>query len=54
MPFETHSVFEKFLFTHEYLFRQLTSRYYPLSFALIEKHADMWDMLSLYCNTGVA
>ena len=44
---------ENFLFTHEYLFRQQTARYYPLSFDLIEQFADTWDFQLLCSNPRI-
>ena len=42
-----------FLFRHEYLFRQQVSMFYPLSFELMERHADIWSFSLLSLNTEI-
>lgn len=48
-----HTTLEDFLFTHEYLFRQQTARFYSLSFRLIEQYADTWDFQLLCANPHI-
>lgn len=53
MPAGNPEELENFLFTHEYLFRQQTARFYPLPFALLEQYPDMWDFSLLSRNPNM-